>query len=93
MAGIVSYGIHIPVWRLSLNTIAQAWGTAPAEGERSVANHDEDSVTMAVEAAFCCLAAECWRLRRLMSYSEPASKCFGTHLRQSVYRSCGFHVL
>src|SRR5262249_19619706 len=32
------------------------------------------------------------KYRRLMSYSEPASKCFGTHLRQSSNRSCGFQV-
>ncbi|MFH0914123.1 MAG: hydroxymethylglutaryl-CoA synthase [Chloroflexota bacterium] len=55
MAGIVSYGAYVPVWRLGREVIAQAWGRGAVAGERSVANHDEDSATMAVEAAFNCL--------------------------------------
>ncbi len=57
MAGIVSYGAYIPLWRLDRDTIAAAWGTASTGGERSVANHDEDTITMATEAAIDCLAA------------------------------------
>jgi len=55
MAGIISYGAYIPLWRLSRDAIASAWGSRSGGGERSVANNDEDSVTMAVEAAFDCL--------------------------------------
>ena len=33
------------------------------------------------------------KYRRLMSFSEPNSKCMGTHFRQSSKRSCGFQVL
>ncbi len=55
MAGIFSYGVYIPLWRLSRDTIAAAWGRHSFGGERSVANHDEDTVTMAVEAVFDCL--------------------------------------
>lgn len=51
MAGIVSYGAYIPLWRLGKET--KDWG-APAE--RSVANFDEDSITMAVAAAVDTLA-------------------------------------
>jgi hydroxymethylglutaryl-CoA synthase len=50
MVGITSYGAYIPFFRLSGDTIAKAWGRRSAGGERSVANHDEDSVTMATEA-------------------------------------------
>lgn len=57
MAGIISYGAYIPLWRLSRDAIAEAWGRGSLGGERSVANSDEDTVTMAVEAVFDCLIA------------------------------------
>ena len=53
--GIVAAGAYIPLYRLPRSSIAQAWGTRSIGGERSVANHDEDSITMAVEAARDCL--------------------------------------
>jgi 3-hydroxy-3-methylglutaryl CoA synthase len=55
MGGIISYGAYIPLWRLARDNMAAAWGRQSLGGERSVANHDEDTVTMAVEAAFDCL--------------------------------------
>ena len=55
MPGIVSYGVYVPLYRLARETIAKAWGGRAGGGERSVANHDEDSLTMAVEAASSCL--------------------------------------
>lgn len=54
-AGIVAVGAYVPLYRLPRSTIAQAWGARSLGGERSVANYDEDSVTMAVEAARDCL--------------------------------------
>lgn len=56
MAGVISYGAYIPLWRLGRDTIAAAWGSGSSGGERSVANNDEDSITMASEAAVDCLA-------------------------------------
>jgi len=56
MIGIVSYGAYIPKYRLSRDLIAQAWGSASAGGEKAIANFDEDTITMAVEAASDCLA-------------------------------------
>lgn len=56
MAGILSCGAYIPLWRLPRDAIAAAWGSASSGGERSVANNDEDSLTMATEAAIDCLA-------------------------------------
>jgi 3-hydroxy-3-methylglutaryl CoA synthase len=55
MIGIISYGGYIPAFRLSRDLMAKAWGRGSTGGERSVANNDEDSATMAVEAAFDCL--------------------------------------
>ncbi len=63
MTGITAYGAYIPRLRLQRKAIAQAnaW-FAPglmgaAKGERAMANYDEDSVTMAVEAGRSCLPA------------------------------------
>ncbi len=60
--GILSYGAYLPRRRLQRKSIAAAnsW-FAPglrglAKGERAMANWDEDTVTMAVEAARDCLA-------------------------------------
>lgn len=58
MVGIVSYGAYVPRYRLARKTIsaAMSWfsgGGGP--GEKAVANHDEDAVTMAVAAGIDCL--------------------------------------
>lgn len=55
MAGLVSYGAYVPLYRLTGEVLSRVWGTG-GRGERSVANVDEDSITMAVEAALDCLA-------------------------------------
>jgi 3-hydroxy-3-methylglutaryl CoA synthase/uncharacterized OB-fold protein len=56
VVGIKSYGAYIPYYRLERGEIAKAWGGfAMNPGEKAVANQDEDSITMAVEAAFDCL--------------------------------------
>ena len=55
MLGITSIGIHVPVYRLERDVIARAWQTRSLGGERAVAGHDEDSLTMAVNAAHHCL--------------------------------------
>lgn len=55
MVGIVSYGAYIPMYRLSCDIIGKAWGAAGGRGEKAVANWDEDSLTMGVEACLDCL--------------------------------------
>lgn len=55
MIGILSVGAYIPRYRLSGKTLAQVWGSG-GSGERAVANYDEDSLTMASEAALYALA-------------------------------------
>src|SRR5258708_39870619 len=57
MTGIVSYGTYIPYRRLKRSAIAQVLGTPAGKGERAIASFDEDSVSMAVEAARDALAA------------------------------------
>ena len=55
MVGIVSYGAYIPIYRMSRDMPWLTWGGIPVGGERSVANFDEDSITMSVEAGNNCL--------------------------------------
>ncbi len=61
MAGICSYGGYVPRYRLNRGLIYQAMGwmnpanIANARGERSVANFDEDAITMAVAAGIDAL--------------------------------------
>ncbi len=57
MAGIVSYGSYVPYRRLKRSAISQVLGVAASKGERAVASFDEDSVSMAVEAARDALKA------------------------------------
>lgn len=55
MVGIVSYGAYIPIYRLSRESIGAMWVRPLGKGERAVANADEDSLTMGVEAILDCL--------------------------------------
>ena len=63
MVGITSFGGYVPRLRLQRQAIVDAhvWANpalaGKAKGERSMANWDEDAVTMAVEAARACLAS------------------------------------
>ncbi len=56
--GIVGYGAYIPRFRIKVEEIAKVWGTDAAairDGllveEKSVPDHDEDTITITVEAA------------------------------------------
>ncbi|HWQ76328.1 MAG TPA: 3-oxoacyl-[acyl-carrier-protein] synthase III C-terminal domain-containing protein [Syntrophomonas sp.] len=58
MIGIKSFGAYIPRYRMNRKVIAQAIGwfsSVGGKGERSVANFDEDAITMAVAAGMDCL--------------------------------------
>jgi hydroxymethylglutaryl-CoA synthase len=49
--GIVSYGVYLPRHRLSREAIRATLGQGGGKGTRSVAGYDEDTTSMAVEAA------------------------------------------
>lgn len=55
--GIAGYGAYIPLHRLATNEIARVWkgGGQGSNLEKSVASIDEDTITMAVEAATAAL--------------------------------------
>lgn len=64
MIGIVSYGNYIPRYRVSIGEIAAAWHKDPAEiaqalglRQKSVPHTDEDTVTIAYEAAQAAFSA------------------------------------
>ncbi len=51
MASISDCSVYLPVWKLKREEIAKNTGLPSMGGEKSVAHWDEDSITMAVEAA------------------------------------------
>jgi 3-hydroxy-3-methylglutaryl CoA synthase/uncharacterized OB-fold protein len=55
MSGIVGYGAYIPYWRLDRKSVGDALGAPGGRGTRSVASYDEDTTSMAVEAARAAL--------------------------------------
>jgi len=55
MIGITAFGGYVPLNRLDRKYIKQAFGKPVPQGEKAVANYDEDSLTMGVAAALeCC---------------------------------------
>jgi 3-hydroxy-3-methylglutaryl CoA synthase len=54
MVGITGYGAYIPAARLPRELIAKEWSGTSLGGEKAVAGHDEDSLTLAVGAALNC---------------------------------------
>src|SRR6266540_3084174 len=51
MRGITAYGAYLPYWRLERKAIGEALGVPGGSGTRAVAAYDEDTTSMAVEAA------------------------------------------
>jgi hydroxymethylglutaryl-CoA synthase len=49
--GVVGYGAYVPFHRLKRSAISAALGSGGGKGTRAVASYDEDSTSMAVEAA------------------------------------------
>lgn len=62
MKGITNYGVSLPYYRIKRETILEAMGwfnpglAALKSGEKAVANHDEDSLTLAVAAGQSCFS-------------------------------------
>jgi 3-hydroxy-3-methylglutaryl CoA synthase len=87
MPGILRYGAYIPYFRLPRSEIGDAWASRASKGEKAVANHDEDSLTLAVEAARDCLDG--WDRSRIdglffVSTTSPYSEKQGASLIASI---------
>lgn len=52
--GITSVGCYVPYYYMERSSIGKAWGIKGQKGQKSMGNSDEDSITMAVEAAYEC---------------------------------------
>lgn len=73
MPGISNWGAYVPYWRLQRAAIGAALNTAPGRGARAVAAYDEDTTSMAVEAARAALAGSPSQPDTLtLSTSQPA---------------------
>ena len=71
MRGIISYGAYVPYHRLDRKAIAEVLGAGGGRGSRAVANYDEDTTSMGVEAARAAAA-------NLPADVQPASLFFAT---------------
>jgi 3-hydroxy-3-methylglutaryl CoA synthase/uncharacterized OB-fold protein len=56
--GIERLGVHVPRWSLDRQELAKNWSATSGPGRRTVANYDEDSLTMGVEAALDALGPD-----------------------------------
>ncbi len=73
MRGIIGYGTYLPYYRLDRSKITAAMGAGGGRGHRAVANFDEDTTTMGVEAARNCLRGrEITPNAVLLSTTNPA---------------------
>lgn len=72
VAGIVSWGVYLPYWRLERRAIGDAFGTSAGRGRRSVASYDEDTSSMAVEAGRLALRPAGVPIPERLYFSTPA---------------------
>jgi len=56
--GISAHGVYIPRYRINREILSKEWGIPSMGGEKAVANYDEDSLTMAVEAGLGCMTGK-----------------------------------
>jgi 3-hydroxy-3-methylglutaryl CoA synthase len=55
VAGVAAWATAIPTWRLDRALLGRAWDSPAAAGERSVAGADQDSLTLAADAALAAV--------------------------------------
>jgi 3-hydroxy-3-methylglutaryl CoA synthase/uncharacterized OB-fold protein len=98
-AGIVSWGVYLPAWRLQRSAIAGVLGAGGGRGTRSVASYDEDTTTLAVESgrqALTVASAESVQ-DVLLSTPDPAyldkTSATTVHAALGLERACGAYDL
>jgi len=91
--GVVAWGTYLPYWRLQRAAIAGVLGSGPTKGTRAVASHDEDTVTLGVEAGRRLLAVRSDPPQDLL-FSTPApgyldkTNATTVHAALGLDRSC-----
>lgn len=74
--GITAYGVFLPRLRMARSAIAQAHAWAfpsmRGKGHKALCSWDEDSITLAVEAARDCLGAQRDGISRVIMASTTA---------------------
>lgn len=70
--GVVSWGVYLPRWRLDRQAVGAALRAGGGTGWRAVAGFDEDTTTMAVEAARRALVGAGGPPVELLLLSTPA---------------------
>ncbi len=88
MASVSDSSVYLPVWKLSRDEISKETGMPSMGGERAVAHWDEDSLTMAVEAArnfegkfdavIFASTSPPFRIKQCASFIASASICLKT---------------
>jgi len=71
-AGILSWGVYLPYWRLQRSAVGAVLGGPVGRGSRSVASYDEDTTTMGVEAARRALAPLAGPVPEELFFATPA---------------------
>lgn len=84
MPGILAYGAYVPPGRLDRADIAATLGNPAGRGTRSVASHDEDSTTLAVEAARVALRRAPGGLRPQNLLLSTATPTYLDHTNAAV---------
>jgi 3-hydroxy-3-methylglutaryl CoA synthase/uncharacterized OB-fold protein len=93
MNGLLSYGAYVPRARLQRSAIAVALGGRAGKGSRAVAGYDEDTTSLAVEAARAALRGRDLHPERLyLSTTSPAyvdkSNAAVVHAALGLDRAC-----
>jgi 3-hydroxy-3-methylglutaryl CoA synthase/uncharacterized OB-fold protein len=76
---LTGYGVYLPYWRLDRAAVGLASGAPVGRGTRSVASYDEDTTSMAVEAARVAMAGsrrrdlEVWFATTAPAYSDKTN--------------------
>jgi hydroxymethylglutaryl-CoA synthase len=76
MAGLIAYGAYVPYHRLARTDVAAALGGRGGKGTRAVAGYDEDTTSMAVEAARDALARDGLRARVSQLFLATAAPAY-----------------
>jgi len=76
MGGLIAYGAYVPYHRLARADITATLGTGGGRGTRAVAGYDEDTTSMAVEAARSALGGGGLRRRVSQLFLATAAPAY-----------------